>query len=393
MGSRLALALIPAILVSAAGSAADGQPEWMAEGPHADQDTLSLELPLRAEGAMLFVEVEVGGVPRRFLFDTGSPSMMSAELAAELGLEVVDTRQGQDGQGAVIETEVVQADLTLGGTTLRKVPVFVADFPAPPRCLFEGVLGSEVLPLCAWQIDLPESRLRCETDLARLDHVGAAGAMPLHSFGYPHAPILDIRFAEQATSKALFDTGSPEYFAISAADFAGAERNGAVAAITVGRGSLGGSLGGQGASGEQRRARLATLAIGGARLDGVEAPVRALAPSLIGASVLEHFVVTLDTRTSTAYFDRYRDGPFVRPSYGFSLGFDGAVTAALVWEGSPAAAAGLRPGQRLTSINGRPADTSCDGVRSAMRAMREGGTIDLEWEDGETGAATLARTP
>ena len=47
-------------------------------------------------------------------------------------------------------------------------PTFVTDFPKTARCLFDGVLGSELLPLCAWQVDLEDGVLRCESDLARL---------------------------------------------------------------------------------------------------------------------------------------------------------------------------------------------------------------------------------
>lgn len=50
-------------------------------------------------GDMLFVDVDLNGEPRRFLFDTGSPSMVSATLAAELGLDVIDRRQGGDSHG------------------------------------------------------------------------------------------------------------------------------------------------------------------------------------------------------------------------------------------------------------------------------------------------------
>ena len=65
----------------------------------------------------------------------------------------VGIRSGRS-HGATVETDIVQSDLTLVGTTFRDVPVFVADFPKATQCLFDGALGSEVLPLCAWQIDL-----------------------------------------------------------------------------------------------------------------------------------------------------------------------------------------------------------------------------------------------
>jgi len=373
---------ISSLLVSSLAFAADEKPKWITEGPYVDEGSLSIELPLEVLASKLFIEIEIGGAPRRFVFDTGSPSMMSADLAAELDLEVIDKRQGRDSHGAIIETDIVQADFIVRGTTFHKVPVFVADFPKTAQCLFEGVLGSEVLPLCAWQIDLPESVLRCNSELTKLDHLEKAEKQPLYDFGYPHAPILDVRYAAKAKSKALFDTGSPEYVAISPADFEGAKRNDGVGKTISGNGSMGGSLGGPAPNKDQLLVLLKSLEVGSIPLGRVAAILRESTPTLIGASILEHFVVTLDSKTSTAYFDQYRDGPFARSSYGFGLGFDEAVSVSIVWEDSPAEAAGLRIGQRVTSINGQPADTSCDGIRDAMRAMSEGNTIDLEWDGG-----------
>src|SRR5690606_40516750 len=126
--------------------AAGGRRAGATDGPRPHGDAIELDVPLRVFPNELHVEVGVNGTRRRFLFDTGSPSMMTSTLAAELGLEAIDRRQGRDSNGAVVDTDIVQADLTVGGTTFRKVPVFVADFPKVPQCLFDGVLGSELLP-------------------------------------------------------------------------------------------------------------------------------------------------------------------------------------------------------------------------------------------------------
>src|SRR5690606_1999102 len=140
----------------------------------ADSATLAIDVPLEVLAGKLFVEVDLGGKPRRFVFDTGSPSMLSSLPAEELGMQSIDHRQGRDAHGAVIDTAIMQADIGLGDTLFRKVPVFVADFPPSAACLFDGVLGSELLPLCAWQIDLPEARLRCHADRQQLDHLSNA---------------------------------------------------------------------------------------------------------------------------------------------------------------------------------------------------------------------------
>jgi hypothetical protein len=391
MSTRCTFCLIATLLAATRLAAAAEPPAWTVDGPRVDADRFALELPLEVLATKLFVEIELGGKSRRFVFDTGSPSMMSAALAAELGLEPIDHRQGRDSHGAVIDTAIVQSDLTLGDVTFRKVPIFVATFPEPARCLFDGVLGSELLPLCAWQIDLPDRMLRCASDPAALDHVASARRMPLHDFGYPHAPILDVRFAKRASSKALFDTGSPEYLAISPADLDGARRNGAVGEVITGSGSLGGSLGGQAARREQQLVQLKSLQVGTLALGRVAAPLRESSPSLVGASMLEHFVVTLDTRSATAWFDPYRPGPYQRTSFGFGLGFDDGVAVSLVWNGSPAEAAGVQVGRRLTSIDGQPIAGSCDGIRTAMQAMsQQRDTIELGWQGG---GANLTRRP
>ena len=384
------LCLIGLVVCTVAAAAQEGPPQWIAEGPYVDARSFSIELPLEVLATKLYVEVTIGGKPRRFVFDTGSPSMMNAALAAELGLKAVDRRAGKDAHGVVVESDIVQTDMTLGGVTFRKVPMFAADLSASgtAQCLIgDGVLGSEILPLCAWQIDLPQSVLRCSSDLNKLHHVKSATRQRLYDFGYPHAPILDVRFADEAVSKAMFDTGSPEYLSISPPDFEGARRAGGVGRTIAGYGSPGGSLGGQAPHGKQLQGELKTLSIGGVALGRVGATLRESPPSLIGASLLEHFIVTLDARSESAYFDPYREGPFARQSFGFTLAFDDGIAVALVWEDSPAAKAGLRAGLHLTSINGGATTSSCDGIQKALKAM-SGETVQLEWEGG---AATLTR--
>ena len=381
-----------AVAVSTGVAGAAEPPRWTTEGPFVDASSISLEIPVQRIASKLYVEVEIGGEPRLFVFDTGSPSMIDAALAYELGLEAVDRREGRDSHGAVIASEIVQADLRLGDVMFRKVPLFATDFSASPavRCLVgNGVLGSEILPLCAWQIDLPDGVLRCRTDPGDLDHVGAATQQRLYDFGYPHLPILDVGFGKDARSKAMFDTGSAGYFVLSPPDLEGADRAEAVGRKTAGSGSLGGSMGGQAPAGKQTKAELKSLSIGSLELGSVEAVVRESPPSLIGAALLEHFVVTLDARSGSAWLDPYRGGPFRSPSLGFSLAFDEEISIGLVWEDSPAARAGLSPGTPLTAINGEPTESTCEGIRRALAAM-SARTVELSWEGGSA-AVTRAR--
>mgnify|MGYP003644381981 CR=1 FL=1 len=202
-------------------------------------------------------------------------------------------------------------------------------------------------------------------------------------------PILDVRFAETAQSKAMIDTGSPGYLTISPQDIEGAKRAGGIGGAISGYGSLGGSMGGQAQNGKQLQSELKTLSIGNLDLGQVVAVLRESSPSLIGTSILQHFIVTLDIRSKSAYFEKYREGPFDQSSFGFAFSPEGkGLKVSLVWDDSPAANVGLRAGQHLISINGVTTTSSCAGIQSALQAM-SGKTIELKWEGG---AATLSRS-
>ncbi|MEM1412048.1 MAG: aspartyl protease family protein [Pseudomonadota bacterium] len=384
------LLMLVLLTITALATANPAPPAWVTEGPKLAEAPAAFELPAEILATKWFVEVELGGKPRRFVFDTGSPSMIDRSIVEELGLEVVATNQGRDGQGVIIETQIVQADMRIGGVTIIKVPMMAADFSASlPTRMFvgDGVLGSDLLPLGAWQLDLEQAMLRFNTERDALPHLENAEQLTLHQFGYPFMPLFDVHFSKDARSMAMFDTGSSALFSISPQDYGGVRQASGIGKTVSGFGSPGGSLGGQAPETELLRMALDSLSIDELVLGQVVTTRRALAPSLIGASLLEHYVVTLDAPSGRAFFTAAADKPLTTPSFGFSLALDGALSIGAVWEGSPAAAAGLDAGTVLTAINGTEAAFTEDGVRHALAAM-EGETIALTWDGG---AAELTR--
>lgn len=378
------------VCIASTGSplAQEAPPLWITQGPYLENQSASFEVPIQRIASKIYVEVVLGGKPRRFVLDTGSPSMIDKTLASELGLEVVGKSEGRDSHGNMIESNIVQTSINLGGTTMHKVPMFAADFSGSiaTACLIgDGVLGSELLPLGGWQIDLEHGVLRFNTDVSSMPFVDTASRIQLHSFGYPHTPFFDVQFARRARSKAMFDTGSPAYFAISKADFKGASDAKGIGQTNTGYGSAGSSLGGQAPNAPQRQAALKSLSIDKVKLGRVGAIERELSPSLIGAPVLQHFIVTLDVKSEAAYFKQYAEGLMAHPSFGFSLAFDGDISVAAVWDNSSAQAAGLHPGLRFTAINGIKPAFTCEGIQQALNAL-SADEIALEWD---AGSATL----
>ncbi|MEM9760927.1 MAG: aspartyl protease family protein [Pseudomonadota bacterium] len=362
----------------------------MTEGPTLQNAPTVGEIPLQRVGSKLYAEVTVGKKARRFVVDTGSPSMIDRALAEELGLNVIGHSQGMDSHGAVIESEIVQASIELGGLTIRNVPCFVADFSASNAAktfIGDGVLGSELLRLGVWQFDLNALVLRFGKDLSHLPIAAEAKKLKLHNFGYPHMPILDVTFARRATSKAMLDTGSPTFFAISAADLEGTRKAKGIGRQIAGFGSAGASLGGQAKAKDQLFVELKSLRIGDIRLGRVPAVRRDPSPSLIGARMLENFIVTLDMPSGAAYFTKFGNTPYEHSTFGFTLAFDQGISVATVWQPSAAHAQGLRAGTRIQTINGVPTQGSSAGIRQAMDAMA-GRQLSITWDGG---SATLER--
>jgi len=371
-----------ASMMSIAGQ--QSTPQWMKESPTLGQPNAAFEIPLTVIATKLYVEVELGGVSRRFVFDTGSPSMIDKQLVQELGLTVIDTNRGTDAHGTVVETDIVQADIKIGGVDIRKVPMMAADFSksiVTKAFVGDGVIGSDLLPLGAWQIDLQNSVLRFNTELKRLPHVRGAKKMKLHQYGYPYMPIFDISFAKRAQSKAMLDTGSPTLFSISDRDFDGAQKAGGLGQVISGFGTPGSSLGGQAPNTQLTLVKLEKLAIDKLKLGQVVADKRNLSPSLIGARILEHYIVTFQAREEKAYFKQFLKGNYSNPTFGFTLAFGQDITIGSVWENSPAYAAGMTVGKKVTSINGVAVEMTEPGLQHALNAMGKT-AIEVTWEGG-----------
>ena len=80
---------------------------------------------------------------------------------------------------------------------------------------------------------------------------------------------------------------------------------------------------------------------------------------------------------------------------GGSSPIGGGVVVANVVPGSPAAAAGLEPGDVITQIDNQPIATPAD-VESAIAGMRAGEQIEIQYDRGPaeyTTQATLAARP
>ncbi len=319
-------------------------------------------ITLQRHMGKLVLEAQADGERADFIFDTGSPSMISRELAERLGLRIVGALTGRDANGTEVTTQIALIDrLTLGDTTFLSVPVSVFDFSSidPEGCFFDGgVIGSEIFAGSVWHIDPSAMALEIAADADALAHLPEGAPRiesTLHDFGYPHAPIFDYAIGE-LEDKALFDTGSGEVLALYERVAQGREVAGLIAADTVrsGRGSEGVSAGGPGADRDLARFAMQGLALGDGQFETLAATTRGAPPTLIGMGILATHHVVLDYPGGSISFIA-RDDPQTRPAHpGFAITQRaGKARVTQLFDGSPGALNGLRLGDEVIAIDGR----------------------------------------
>jgi S1-C subfamily serine protease len=109
----------------------------------------------------------------------------------------------------------------------------------------------------------------------------------------------------------------------------------------------------------------------------------------IGGGILKRFVVTFDYGNQTMYLKPLPGpvadtGTFDRSGMWINVG-DGGFKIVDVTKGGPAEAAGLKAGNVVTEVDGKPAaDTHLYDLRLRLRNEKPGTVVNLRVKDGST---------
>ncbi|MGB3544186.1 aspartyl protease family protein [Rubrivirga sp.] len=356
------------------------------------RDFLS-EVPVDVRRGKVYLEAEAGGLPYSFVLDTGSPTILTRKVADALRLEIRGQSTGVDANGTPVTMDLAVLDrIKIGDVVFRDVPVFVFDdvIPGAAGCLFDGgVIGSELMPLANWQIDLNRERIVLASDTGDLDHVEGAARADLIVSGYPFMPVVPHRINGSFADNALFDTGNTEVLHLNARAFEELRRQGLVDSVSAtASGVFGGSAGEKAEDREFYRVPLDRLSIGELELVDLEVWTRADIPSLIGARVLRSHVVTLDYSGGNVYFSPYAAVEAREPTFGFRPSIDGEVVrVGFLRAGSSAEEAGLQLHDQIVRIDGADlsnvsADELC-GVFDYLLSVNDRDRVSIEFKSGD----------
>jgi hypothetical protein len=346
----------------------------------------------------IYLQVAGPGFGQRwFLLDSGAQvTHFTSELVREAGLRTAG-RVGISGTGTerIRGAFVAPTTLRLGGVQLAvgrgvSAPaeaLFGPVFSGASR-RFDGVIGYDLFARYVVQIDYAARQIRLY-EPAGYRPPATAETLPIQLVDRkPYTTAVLGLSGESISSNVHLDTGFGGVVSLNAnfvAEHRLIERAGP--SLTSWNRGVGGIT-------EARTARFEHVSLGSFRIArpvvGLAmvqgAGVRRDSAGRIGGELLRRFTVTFDYRSRTVALEPNAalGGPFEVDMSGLSLVVEGNGEF-VVWhvaDGTPAAEAGVRPGDRLIAVDGVPAATrTVEEIRALLR--REGEGRDLLLQRGE----------
>ncbi len=342
----------------------------------------------------IYVEAAINGEEGfRLLVDTGGANVLTPKAVKRLGLEGEGSFEVRGVGEQTEEMSLAEVErLRLGEAEIRDQVFFVIDMSAlydVEGVDFDGLVGFEVFKRFVVTIDYEGSRLVL-TRPGAFDYGGAGKVIPFTFDG--HTP--QVRGAVDG-HEGLFaiDTGSRSSLTLHgpfAAESGLGDKFASAPQVLSGWG-VGGGV-------RARVARAGVLRLG---KEEIPAPVMNISEmetgafagshvaGNVGGGILKRFTVTFDYGEKRMILER--NGLYGRADTydraGLWLNRDGDAFAVMdVTPDGPAEGAGLRAGDRVVAIDGRPAsELSLPSVRERLRGGPVGAEVRLTVEGGEGG--------
>jgi PDZ domain len=331
----------------------------------------STTVPMHIDGRKMIVDVMLDGEgPFPFVFDTGGHFIVSAAVAKRLNLDVKGrgTKDPESNDGFARVRELRIGDAVIHNDVAHVIPYSYARLERGPRPPKAGWLGLELLERFSVIIDPAKKTLTLTPRGMRTAYAGTrvplvldedAPLVACHIYGVPGECMIDTGNAGSTIVEGYW-----------------ARTTGLQKKLTQGLDA-----------GEGVRISRASVELGGVDLpreivaayprvdSGSESTT--VEAAIVSETVHERYVTSIDYAQHAMWLSPIPGAtapPFNRSGLQLSKKSDGTFTVAFVYAHSPAAAAGLRSGDRIVSIDGKPA-SDWSGGDVALASLEAPGTF------------------
>ena len=377
--------LLPLAIVCLSVSVASGA---------AEQNRLMNTIPFEISGNLIFLQVRVNdSAPLWFILDTGaSVNIIKEKRAHSLGLKLESDPKAFEGTPGAKDVK-----LTMGNSAMSGLPIFAAPIESLEASVgreIDGIIGSDLFNHFVVEIDYDAQRIKLY-DWSTYRYQGNGEILPIIR-DKESLPFVRVRLtqpeAKTAEGKFLVDTGASSALNVFG-QFDKAHQLSSSINATLQSTGVGFSSKSSTRTGRIKRLQLGRFVI--------ENPIVTFYPAAegepsedeagdgeIGGELLRRFKIILDYPHDKMILEagpRFAD-PYQASLTGASIVAEGAdfktFKVRSVFDNSPAAEAGLRAGDIITAVNGKPAaQMTAEQLRQMFR--QEGQSYLLKIKRGE----------
>lgn len=201
------LLLLPFLFLSACGL----KTARLLKKGEVEQQEFYKTLSFQTVGSLMVFEVEVNGVPARFLFDSGAPNVISPALYEKLKLKAVSSTTVKDSGGNKEKQEFVLLDsMSMGGVKFYNTLAAVVSLNSNDAlaCLnIDGIFGANAMRLAFWEMNSQKKEMTITNDISKL---GDLSGMQVMNFTPKNSgsPKVEVSLNGLPVGYVTFDTGS-----------------------------------------------------------------------------------------------------------------------------------------------------------------------------------------
>jgi len=138
-----------------------------------DQESFKVTFPFKMKNGLIIVPVEIKKKNYNFILDTGSPTLVSKELAKNLNLKVIDSVKAADVYNNKQQNKYAKLETTKIGTIdFVGTTVLINDFNAESiwsSLNVDGFIGSNLMQHAIWDIDFNKKQITITDNESKLN--------------------------------------------------------------------------------------------------------------------------------------------------------------------------------------------------------------------------------